>query len=103
MLVAAEDIAGVDFGLNIVEAGVVAVGYDALAALFELFEVVYYAAAEEGAAVFKCGLVDDNLGTFGFYALHDSLNGTLAEVVGVALHGEAVDTYHAVALEVLIV
>ena len=60
--------------------------------LLEFLQVVYYEAAEEGAAVFEGGLVDDDLGTLGFDALHDALDGTLAEVVAVALHREAVDT-----------
>lgn len=49
----------------------------------ERLEVVYDAAAEEGGAVGERGLVDDYLGAFGLDALHDALDGRLAEVVGV--------------------
>ncbi len=61
---------------------------------FELSQIVDDEAAEEGAPVLEGGLVDDDLGTFGFDALHDALDGGLTEVVRVGLHGEAVDTNH---------
>ena len=90
--IATENVAGVDLLLDVVEATVVAVCYDGLASLLEFFEVIHYDTTEEGAAVFEGGLVDNNLGAFGFDALHDALDGTLAEVVGVRLHREAVDS-----------
>lgn len=46
-LVSAEYVAGIDFGVDVVEAGVVAVGDDSVAELFELAEVVDDARAEE--------------------------------------------------------
>ena len=60
--------------------------------LFEFRQIIDNQTAEEGGAVFEGGLVDDDLGTFGFDALHHALDSTLAEVVGVRLHSEAVDS-----------
>ena len=88
-LVAAEEVARVHLFLHIVQLGVVAVGDDGLGLGFEGGEVVHYAAAEEGFAVLERGFVDDDGGAFGFDALHHALDRTLAEVVGVRLHGEA--------------
>lgn len=95
-LVASEDVAGVDFVVDVVEAAVVAVGYDGVALGFELFEVVDHLGAEEGLSVGEGGLIDDYLGALGPDALHHSLDGTLAEVVGVGLHCQAVDSYDAI-------
>lgn len=50
-LVTLEEIAGVDLVFHIIEAGVIAVCDDALALLFEGFEIVYNQAAEEGFAI----------------------------------------------------
>ena len=47
---------------------------------------------KEGGTIFEGGFIDNDLGSFGLDALHDALDGTLAEIVGVALHGEAIDT-----------
>ena len=89
--VAAEEVAGVDLVFDVVQDGVVAVGDDAAAHFFELLQVVDDFGAEEGGAVFERGLVDDDGGALGLNALHDALDGGLAEVVRVGLHGEAVD------------
>jgi len=97
-LVSFEDVAGVDFSLDIIEGAVVAVGDDGLGEGFELGEVVDDEAAEEGGAVFERGFVDDDLGTLGLHTLHDTLDAGLAEVVGVGLHGEAIDANGALAL-----
>ena len=75
MLVAAEDVAGVEFGGDVGEGGVVAVGDDGLGHGFEAVEVVDDLAAEERGAVSERRLVDDDGGTFGFDAFHDALNG----------------------------
>lgn len=90
-LISAEEVAGVDFGLDVVEDGVVAVGDDGLGLCFEVFEVVDYTTAEEGGAILKGGFVDDDVGTLCLDAFHDALNRTLTEVIGVGLHGEAED------------
>ncbi len=69
-----------------------------MALCLELLQVVHHLAAEEGAAVFEGWLINDYLCTLCLDALHDALDGTLAEVVGVRLHREAVDSYYAVVL-----
>ena len=97
-LVASEDVAGVDFVAHVVEAAVVAVGYDGVALGFELFEVVDHLGAEEGFPVCEGRLIDDDFRALGLDALHHSLDGALAEVVGVGLHCQAVDSYDACVL-----
>ena len=92
VLVAFEDVAGIDFGGDVVEDGIVAVGDDGLGLGLEGGEVVDDKAAEEGAAVWKGGLVDDDLGTFGLDALHHTLDAALTEIVGIGLHRQAIDT-----------
>lgn len=72
--VAAEEVAGVDFLLYVVEHAVIAVGYDGIAAALEFFDVVYYKASEKCGAVFKCGFIDDYLSSFGLDALHHALD-----------------------------
>lgn len=91
VLISSEEVASVDFVLDIVQDGVVTVGDDGLGLLLESREVVNDLAAEEGAAVLEGGLVDNDVGSFGFDALHDALDGALTEIVGVGFHGEAED------------
>lgn len=91
ILVSLEDVSCVDFFFHVVEAGVVAVGDDCLAAAFKCCEVVYYLGAEEGTSIFEGWLVDNHLRSFGFDALHNTLYGAVAEVVGVGLHRQTVD------------
>lgn len=64
----------------------------------EFFQVIHYARAEEGGAVFQRGLVDDDGGAFGFDALHNTLDRALTEVVGVGFHREAIYADDAFAL-----
>ena len=92
VLVALENVARVNLIFYVIEASIITVGDDGLALGLELIEVVDDLRAEEGGAVFEGGLVDDDLGTFGLDALHDALDGALAEVIAVALHGKAIDT-----------
>ena len=93
-LIPTEEVAGVDFGLDVVEHGVVAVGDDGLGLGLERRKVVDDTAAKEGAAIGQRGLVDDDLGSLGLDALHDALDGAVTEVVAACLHREAVDTYN---------
>ena len=90
-LVTFEDVAGIDFRGDVVEDGVVAVGDDGVGLGLEGGEVVDHAAAEEGRAVLEGGLEDDDLRALGLDALHDALDGGLAEGVRAGLHREAVD------------
>ena len=94
-LVTSEQVTGVDLVLDIIETAVIAVGDDGLTALLERGEIVHNLAAEEGRSVFQSRFVDDDGSTLGLDALHDPLNGGLAEVVGVGLHGQAVHADHA--------
>ena len=94
LLVSFEQISCVYFVHDIVQRRVIAVGDDSGGAAFEFGEVVHDLRAEEGGAVREGGFVDDHRGAFGLDALHDTLDGGLAEVVGVGLHREAVDSDH---------
>ena len=100
-----KQISRIYFLLHIFEAFVEAVGNDGAALGLEGGEVVHHAAAEEGGAVVEGGFVDDDFRALGLHALHDALDGRLAEVVGVALHRQAVHADDAFAglLAVLVV
>ena len=85
-----EDVAGVDLGLHVVQAWVVAVGDDGLRAALELRQVVDHHAPEERAAVLQSGLVDDKRRALGLYPLHHALDAALPEVVAPGLHRQTV-------------
>ena len=70
-----ENVPGEDLVLNIVQAGIISVGDDAVGESFELCQVIDDPAAKEGLAIGQCGLVDDNGSAFGFDALHDTFWG----------------------------
>ena len=74
-LIPAEDVACVDFVFHVIQAIIEAVGDDGMTLGFELFEVIHDLAAEEGGAVLKGWLVDDDLGSLCLDALHDALDG----------------------------
>lgn len=90
-----KDIAGVNFVFHFVEHAVISVGDNNAALAFKLFEIVDDDAAKERFAVFQCRFVDYDGDAFGTDAFHNALDGTLAEVVGVRFHGQAVhaDSY----------
>ena len=91
-LVSAEEVSCVDLFFYVAKVvGVKAVGKDHIALGLEFLKIVDDKAVEEAAAVFKCGLVYDDRDAFGLDALHDALDSGSAEVVAVALHGEAVN------------
>lgn len=90
-LVAGEEVAGVDFFLDVFEVVGEAVGNDDGAGFLETGEI-----AGDGAAV-EFGIaqgwfIDKNVFAFGFDELDDVLDGGGAEVVRVGFHGEAVNT-----------
>ena len=82
-LVAAEEVAGIDLVLDIIQTGVIAVGYDGVAAALELIKIVHHLTAKEGITILKRRLVDNDLGSLGLDAFHHTLDGTLTEIVGV--------------------
>lgn len=93
-LVSAEDVAGINLLLDVIKAGVIPICDDGLGHFLEFLQVVDHEAAEEGGAVFEGGFVYDDLGALGLDALHDALDGGLAEVVTIGFHSEAVDANH---------
>ena len=91
ILIPPKQVSRIYFLFHVFEAFVEAVGDDGAALGLEGGEVVHHAAAEEGGAVVEGGFVNYHFRTLGLHALHDALDGRLAEVVGVALHSKAVD------------
>ncbi len=90
--VSLEDIPGINLILNIIQDTLIAVGYDGVTTGLECLKVINYTRTEESSAVRQRRLIDDDLGALGLYALHDTLDGTLAEVVRAGLHRQAIDT-----------
>jgi len=91
LLISSEDVAGVDFGGDVVEAGIVTVGDDGVGKGFEAIEIVDDEAAEESRTIFERGFENDDLSSFGFDTLHDTLDRRLTEVIGVRFHRQTVD------------
>ena len=91
VLITLKDISCVDLISYIIQAGIIAIGDDSLTLGFEFIEVVDDLRAKEGLSIGDGRLVDDDLSTFGLDALHDALDGALAEVIAVALHCQAID------------
>lgn len=83
ILVSSKDVSCINFILDIIQAGIIAVGDDSMALCLEGFEVILNSTAEEGATFFQGWLVDNDLCTLCLDALHDSLDSRLAEVVAV--------------------
>lgn len=75
ILVSSEYVSCIDLIFYVTEALVEAVGDDGISLCFELCKVVDNEAAEESAAVFEGWLVDDDVGSLCFDALHDALDG----------------------------
>lgn len=73
-LVATEDITRVYLIFDIGEALVKTICDDGMAHLLELGKVVDNKTAEEGLAIGKGGLVDDDFGTLSLDAFHDALD-----------------------------
>lgn len=91
-LVSSKDISCIYLILYIIQTSIVAVSDDGMALCLESCQIIDYLATKEGAAVFQCRLVDDNLCALCLDTFHDSLNGRLAEVVGVGFHRQTIDT-----------
>ena len=90
--ISSENISGIDFILYVVEGGVVAVGDDGAGKTLKLLQVVHDAAAEESLAILKSRLIDDHRRTLRLDAFHHALDRALAEIIRIALHGQAVHT-----------
>ena len=84
--VAAEDVACVNLVGHIIERGIVTVGYDRARHLFEAVEIVAHERSEERGAIGQSRLLDYDLRSFGLDTLHHTLNGRLAEIIGVGFH-----------------
>ena len=97
-LIPLEDISCIDFVYHVIQAGVVPICNNRFTLLFKLRQIIHHLTSEERLAIGNRRFVDDDLCTLGLDALHDALDGALAEVIAVGLHGEAVDTNDATLL-----
>ena len=90
--VSPEYIPGIYLLLHVIKTGVIAVCDDGMALCLESCQIIDYLATKEGAAVFQCWFIDDDLCTLCLDTLHDALYGWLAEVVGIGFHRQAIDS-----------
>ena len=90
--VSAEQVSCIYFFFHIIKALVIAVCNDGVAHFLELSQIVDHHRAKEGITVFQRRLINHNRCALGLDALHDTLNGALAEVIGIRLHGQTVNT-----------
>ena len=72
--VAPEKVACIDFAFHIIQTGIITIGDNGIALLFELAKIVHNLAAEKSSTVFECGFIDDDGGTFGLDPFHDALD-----------------------------
>ena len=93
-LISSEKVSGIYLILYIIKTSVITVGYDSLTLVFELCQIVDYKASEECLSVIEGRFINDNLCTFGLNTLHDTLDCRLAEIVGICLHGQAVNAHN---------
>ena len=93
-LVAVKDVACIYFRFHIIQDGCIAVGDDGIRLCLEGSKVVDDAGAEKRDTVFQCRFVDNHLGTLGLDPFHDTLDGTLTEVVTIGLHCQTEDAHN---------
>ena len=91
-LIPLKDVTSIYLLSYVIKTGVIAVRNNRLALSLELLYVVYDKAAKEGLSIGNGGFVNNDLSTLGLDALHNALNSTLTEIVGIALHREAINT-----------
>ena len=97
-LIALENVSRIDLFSDIVQTRVIPISNNRFTLLLKFCQIIHHLTSEERLAIGNRGLVDYYFGTFGLDALHDALDGALAEVITVRLHGEAVDTNDATLL-----
>lgn len=73
-LISSKYVSRINFFLYIIQTSIILVGDNRLALRFESVQVIYYLAAEERAAVFKCRFVDYHLSALRLDTLHDALD-----------------------------
>ena len=81
---------GADLILHIIENLIVSVSDNHIGTILELLQVIDNQASEKRLSTLQCRLVNNHSCTFCLDPFHDSLNTTLSEVIGIALHGESV-------------
>ena len=93
-LISSKNIPSINFLFHIFQTIIIAVGYDSMALGFENIKIIHHLASEESCPIFQCRFINNHLSTLCLDALHDTLNGTLTEVIRVGLHGEAIHAYY---------
>ena len=81
--------------MYIVQTDVITVGNNCLTKRLKFRKIIHHCAAKKSRAILECWFIYDNLRTFGFDALHNALDRTLTKIIRVRLHGEAINTNHA--------
>ncbi|ODA40162.1 hypothetical protein DSBG_3019 [Desulfosporosinus sp. BG] len=108
ILISLEDVSCVHLNLYIIQTSIITVCNNRIATLLKLIQVIDDYAAEEGGTIFQSWLVDNHSRAFSFDTLHNTLNGALAEVIGIRLHGQTENTddhrfFLALVIEVILV
>ena len=96
--VPAENIPGINLILHVIQRGIISVCNDAAAHGLEPAEIIHYQTSEKCSPVIQRRFVYYHRSPSGLDTLHHSLYGTLAEIVGVGLHGKPVYPHHDIAL-----
>ena len=82
----------VDFVLYFVQAGIITVGDDTVALLFEFIQIVYDFASEKCRTIFESWFINDHGCSFRLNSLHDTLDRGLTEVIRIGFHSQTVNT-----------
>ena len=72
--ISSEYIPRINLPFHIIQTSIIPVGNDGMALAFESIQVIHHFAAEERAAIFQRGFVDDDLRTLGLDAFHHTLD-----------------------------
>ena len=94
VLIPLEQISGIHLLFHVIQHRIISIRDDRVRTLLELLHVINHKAAKERRSIRQRGLVDDDGGALRLDALHDALDGGLAEIVRVRLHGQAVHAHH---------
>ena len=90
-LISSEEVSCINFVLYISEFIGKTICNNNITVCLESVKIFFNFASKE-SIISQSWFINDNLCTFGFQALHDTLNRRLAEVIGVGLHSKAVYT-----------
>jgi len=84
-------ISGIYFLPDIIQTAVIPVRNNSITMALEHSQVIHHFATEERRAVLQCRFVNNNRCALCLDALHNTLNGALAEVIRIVLHCQPID------------